>query len=222
VAETADVDDEAGAPDVAFFDESKQGASVITAQLTPGGALALRGRTELDPLLNELFFVVPQEKQRARIVSQTFLQDVMVLQIGTFPTEADEEEARKEKEEEEKAAAAAATGEQQQPQPGAQQQQQPEEQTVEEKPKPPDVITLVVKPQDAVTLNYLLFSGAELTLALRAAGDDSTASTEAATLQYLLDSYNIPVPAKLPYGQEPAVLDLQLPTLINDIVVPEQ
>lgn len=221
VAETADVDDEAGAPDFAVFEESKQGASVITAQLAPGGALALKGRTELDPLLNELFFVIPQEKQRARIVSQTFLQDVMVLQIGTFPTAADEEQARKEAEAEAEAAAAEAALAEQQPQPGAQQGQE-EEPVVEEKPKPPDVITLVVKPQDAVTLNYLLYSGAELTLALRAAGDTTTASTEAATLQYLLDSYNIPVPAKLPYGQEPGVLDLQLPTLINDTVVPEQ
>jgi Flp pilus assembly protein CpaB len=216
VSETADVDDEGGAPDKATFEEAKQGASVITAQLAPGGALAMKGRTELDPLLNELFFVVPQEKQRARIVSQTFLQDVMVLQIGTFPTAADEEQMREEAEAEAEAAATtAAAGEQQQQAQRA--QQAAEEPVEEEKPKPPDVITLVVKPQDAVTLNYLLYSGAELTLALRAAGDDATPTTEAATLQYLLDTYNIPVPAKLPYGQEPGVLDLQLPTLINDI-----
>ena len=69
-----------------------------------------------------------------------------------------------------------------------------------EAPKPPDVITLVVNPQDAVTLNYLIFSGAQLTLALRGTGDDSIELTEAATLQFLLDQYNISVPAKLPYG----------------------
>ena len=89
---------------------------------------------------------------------------------------------------------------------------------------PPDVITLIVDPQDAVTLNYLLFSGAELTLALRAADDDFITATESATLQFLLDEYNITMPAKLPYGMEPRVDDPELPVLENDTVeeVPQE
>jgi pilus assembly protein CpaB len=82
--------------------------------------------------------------------------------------------------------------------------------------KPPDVITLIVSPQEAVTLNYMLYSGAEMTLALRATGDDSLESTESATLQFVLDEYNITMPAKLPYGLEPRVNDLVLPGLTND------
>jgi pilus assembly protein CpaB len=59
---------------------------------------------------------------------------------------------------------------------------------------------LIVTPQDAITLNYVINSGAQLTLALRSAGDDTRVQTEAVTLQFLLDQYNIPVPAKLPFG----------------------
>ncbi|MCD6401988.1 MAG: hypothetical protein J7L73_08695, partial [Anaerolineales bacterium] len=85
------------------------------------------------------------------------------------------------------------------------QQQAPQPTPEPEKPKPPEVITLIVSPQDAVTLNYMVSSGTKLTLALRAAGDDTAFDTEAATLQFLLDTYNIPVPAKLPYGLEPRI-----------------
>jgi len=80
---------------------------------------------------------------------------------------------------------------------------------------PPDLITIIVTPQDAVTLNYLLYSGAELTLALRASGDDSVISTEAATLQFMLDVYSIPVPAKLPYGTTPRIEELVPPDSAN-------
>jgi pilus assembly protein CpaB len=88
----------------------------------------------------------------------------------------------------------------------------------EQAPKRPDVITLVVTPQDAVTLNYLIYAGAQLTLALRPAGDDSRVQTEAATLDFLLKNYQIPVPAPLPYGFEPRVDDLTPPELPNDVV----
>jgi len=77
-------------------------------------------------------------------------------------------------------------------------------------------VTLIVSPQDAVTLNYLIFAGGELTLALRHPQDTNTSSTEAVTLQFLLDQYSIPVPVKLPYGLEPRVDDLLWPTLPSD------
>ncbi len=75
------------------------------------------------------------------------------------------------------------------------------------------MITLIVTPQDAITLNYLLYYqrylAAHLTLALRSAEDDTRVQTEAVTMQYLLEQYNIPVPAKLPYGIEPRVDNVQ-------------
>jgi pilus assembly protein CpaB len=86
--------------------------------------------------------------------------------------------------------------------------------------KPPDVVTLVVAPQDAITLNYLMFNNAELTMALRGAGDDQRVQTDAVTLQYLMDQYNIPVPAKLPYGVDQTAAALPVPVLTNDQPTP--
>jgi hypothetical protein len=43
-------------------------------------------------------------------------------------------------------------------------------------------------------------SKVRLTLALRSSGDTDPIDTEAVTFQYLLETYNVPVPAKLPYA----------------------
>jgi pilus assembly protein CpaB len=88
-----------------------------------------------------------------------------------------------------------------------------------EKPEPklPDLITLVVTPQDAVTLNYLIYTGSQLTLALRSSGDDTRVQTEATTLDFLLNQYNIPIPVRLPYGMEPRVDEILTPELVNDV-----
>jgi pilus assembly protein CpaB len=165
-----------------------------------------QGRPETDPLVNQTFYILPSEQQRPRLVSQTLIQNVIVLQMGNFLTPA------------EKAAleatqpAPTAT-----PEPGAEQPQQAAP-TPTPKPAPPDVITLIVSPQDAVTLNYLIYGGAELTLVLRNPRDTDVPVTEAVTLSYLLDQYNIPIPVKLPYGFEPAVTALVPPSLRNDNV----
>ena len=122
------------------------------------------------------------------MISQTLLSDARILQVGTF---------------EKPAPVQPASQPTPTPIPGA-------------TPAPtvttnPDIITLIVSPQDAVTLNYLIYSGAQLSLVLRGAGDDQKVQTEAVTLQYLMDQYNIPVPTKLPYGFEPRVDVLKLP-----------
>ena len=49
-------------------------------------------------------------------------------------------------------------------------------------------------------------------------GDNSRQATEAATLQFLLSQYNIPVPVKLAYGLTPRIDFLALPFLPNDII----
>lgn len=183
---------------------STEDANFISLGLLKSEIVTWQGRTELDPLLNELIYVIPQEPQRGRLVSQTLLPNVMVLQVGDFAVE------------EEVMAPSAATDEAVIAEPVP----EPEPETVAVTPenKPPDVITLIVSPQDAVTINYLLFSGAEMTLALRATDDDTIEATESATLQFLLDEYNITMPAKLPYGMEPRVNDPTLPVLENDQV----
>lgn len=185
---------------------SSEEENIITLGLLKNEGVTFQGRTELDPLLNELLYVIPPEQQRGRLVSQTLLPDVTVLQVGDFALEKEEAPALEATPDEDTVV---------EPVPAP----EPEPEAVEvvaEEISPPDVISLIVSPQDAVTLNYLLFSGAEMTLALRAADDDSITSTESATLQFLLDEYHISMPAKLPYGMEPRVDDPELPVLEND------
>jgi Flp pilus assembly protein CpaB len=141
-----------------------------------------QGRAEIDPVLGQTIYVVPSERQRQRFVSQTLLQDAVVLQMGDFPWN-------------DKGAAAQETPE------GEAAQAEEGEAEVEQGPEIVPV-TLIVSPQDAVTLNYLMATDATLALALRSAGDDSRVQTEAVTLQFLLDQYRIPIPVKLPYGFE--------------------
>jgi len=183
------------------------GRESVSAQTISGGQSSVEGRSELDTILGKQFYLVPSEEQRPRIVSQTLLQDAIVLQLGNFATA-----------EEEMAAQVV------QPTPGPEENQgQAPEAAAPEPVKQPDLITVVVTPQDAVTLNYLLYSGAQLTFALRGAGDEQRVQTEAVTLQYLMDQYAIPVPAKLPFGMEPRQDVLTPPVLKNDepVVTPQ-
>ncbi|GAB4504652.1 MAG: hypothetical protein Fur0043_16460 [Anaerolineales bacterium] len=150
-----------------------------------------QGRTEVEPSFQQGMYVIPQEPQRPRLVCQTILQDIVVLKLGTFSV--------------------SQAGNAAQEQPPENQQQT---QTAQEKP---DVVTLVVSPQDVNTLQWLIYMDAKLSLSLRYAGDQSRMATEAATLQFLLSQYNIPIPVKLPYVIEPRVDKLVEPVLKNDI-----
>jgi Flp pilus assembly protein CpaB len=186
----------------------------VTGQTIGAGPTSIIGRTQIDPLLEQTLYVVPSEPQRPRLVSQTLLQDAIVLGVGDFALADEEEETPSptptpppapEGEPTEIDTSGTSTGET-----ASLEVEKPE-------PKLPDLITLVVNPQDAVTLNYLVYSGAQLTLALRPSGDDTRVQTEATTMDFLMTQYNIPVPARLPYGMEPRVDEIQPPQLTNDI-----
>jgi pilus assembly protein CpaB len=193
--------------------ESPGGASMVTAGELPfnnlvaqsytGGASSAAGRAEQDAILTQPFYYVPSEAQRSRLVSQTVLQNIVVLNVGTFPFFTEEGE---------EIVLATPTPEGQPPPEEGEEAPPPSQAAIE----PPDIVTLIMWPQDAVTLNFLIYSGAEITLALRAAGDDTQTLTDAVTLQYLMDVYRIPLPAKLPYGLEPRIDDLEAPVLEND------
>lgn len=176
-----------------------ESASLVA--ITSGGQV---GRATQDPILGQTLYHVPSEPQRPRMVSQNLLQDAIVLQIGSFPYKGQEENEPQ--------------GEGQAEQPPEEEQQQQREGEQPPAPPPPDVITLIVSPQDAITLNYLMYSGAQLTLALRAAQDDTRVQTESVTLQFLLEQYSISVPAKLPNSMEPPVRELITPELSNDSI----
>ncbi|NMC52090.1 MAG: Flp pilus assembly protein CpaB [Chloroflexi bacterium] len=168
----------------------------LSAIISTGGAGSTQGRTELDPVFQQPVYVIPSEDQRPRMVSQTIVQDAIVLWVGDFPETGQLTTA-----------AAQPT-----PTPLPEGQAPVEGQVVEETPLPTR-ITLIVTPQDAVTLRYMLLSDADLALVLRGAGDTDRVATEAVTLQFIMDQYNFPYPAKLPYGLDNviSVTDLLAP-----------
>ena len=64
----------------------------------------------------------------------------------------------------------------------------------------------------------MTYTNAKISLTLRNPSDQSRLATEAATLQFLLSQYNIPIPAKLPYALQPRIDALIAPSLSNDAV----
>ena len=153
-----------------------------------------QGRLELDPSVQQPFYLVPSEAQRPRIVCQMLLQDVVVMKLGNFPLT-----------------------------PTSVTSPQAVDAQAQQQPPAPDIITLIVTPQDSITLSYLIYTNAQISMTLRNPTDQARQATEASTLQFLLSQYNIPVPAKLPYAMQPALSDLISPFLPNDTVtVPAQ
>ncbi len=174
-------------------------ATTGTVKITQGNVI--QGHFEFDDVGNMVIYLQPSEAQRPRLVSQMIMQNIQVLHIGTFSL------------------------------PG---QAVPDQFTSSGTPTPtampvneqqttaaivaPDMVTLMVTPQDAVTLTYLVFSGVKITLTLRNPNDHQAISQpDAASLEYLLTQYNIPVPAKLPYGLQPRLDALTEPVLGNDV-----
>ncbi len=151
-----------------------------------------KGRPEtenyLDPTVSPVY-ALPAEDQRPRLVCQNMIQDAVVLGLGDFG-----------------ATAAPAATEEAEAAPADEQSGPPPA------PVMPDMITIIVSPQDAVLLNYVMLSEIKLNFALRSPIDAQTITTEAVTLQYLMDQKAIPLPAKLPYGIEPRIQELKFPT----------
>ena len=154
-----------------------------------------QGRVELDPTLQQPFYVVPSETQRPRLVCQMILQDVVVMKLGNFVLQAPSTDPN-------------AT-----PSPAQVQQQ-----------ASPDIVTLMVNPQDSISLNYFVYSGAMLSMSLRNPNDTSRFAAESATLTSMLTQYNISLPSKLPYASQPKIDVLTPPILPNDgvTVQPQQ
>ncbi len=174
--------------------------SLVAVVNSAGGTTPnVAGRGETDPTTGEDFYVVPAEPQRPRLVSQSVIQDAIVLHMGEFGPD--------------KPAVVEPTAT---PLPEGTEQAPPPATAT---PAPPDIVTLVVSPQDALVLNYVnrladRYPGSVVvTLALRSAGDTSRVETESVTLQYMFDRYKIALPAKLSYGLEmPAVPPATAPT----------
>jgi Flp pilus assembly protein CpaB len=166
--------------------EEATGLPILSVQAVTGELPSRQGRVELDPTLQQPFYAVPSEPQRARLVCQMILQDVVVLKLGNFDLQT------------------APTDPNATPAPA-----QP--QVV------PDIVTLMVNPQDSISLNYFVYSGAMLSLSLRNPNDTSRFAAESATLTSLLTQYNISLPSKLPYAMQPRVDVLSPPVLPGSV-----
>jgi Flp pilus assembly protein CpaB len=66
-------------------------------------------------------------------------------------------------------------------------------------PVPPNMVILIVAPQQALILQWLRESDAILDLALRGATDRAPVDTSTVTLQYLFDNFNVTLPPKLDF-----------------------
>jgi Flp pilus assembly protein CpaB len=159
--------------------------------LTVAISNGIYGRVIIDPVLNQAVYLVPGEAQRPRMVSHMLLQDVVVLQTGDFPLES-------------KTSTTTA--------PAGQPTPVPTPTAAGQAPPPPplpNVITLIVRPQDAVALNFILLGQPQmatmLNLALRGANDASRENILPVTLGFLLEQYQIPIPAKVPYSLGPRI-----------------
>ncbi|MCP4540992.1 MAG: Flp pilus assembly protein CpaB [Chloroflexi bacterium] len=149
------------------------------------------GRLEVLPngwLVN----LVPTDSQRPRLVTQLTIQNAAVLRVGDWPMFEEEsftvtEDSPSTDEEDADAVVAE-----------------------EAAPSVPSLapLTLAVTRQDAMVLEYAQLTGARITFVLRRAGDEALPTTNSVTLQYMMDRYNIEMPAKLPYGVEPRVNSL--------------
>ncbi len=137
-------------------------------------------------------FAVPAEPQRPRLVTQLIVQDARVLHVGDFL----ERKVQPLPQNDEAQAGQAQPEQQPTPPPNA---------------APPDVVTLIVKPEDALVIKYLLDRRVVLTLVLRGADDNTDLETEAVTLSYLLDEYRLVVPGKEPYDIMPRVDEVSWP-----------
>jgi pilus assembly protein CpaB len=135
-------------------------------------------------------------------VSQRLVENATVLHVGTFPLEV------------EVSAVAPA------PEQGAGAQTTQGQTTQQPAVRPPDIVTLIVTPQDALALNWAIRAGVDLAFALRAPGDATITETTAVTLEYLMQNYQIGLPPRLPFGMEPRIDRVVVPVLPNDTAVP--
>src|SRR6185436_11854432 len=161
----------------------------ISIEPLTGELPSRQGRVELDPTFQKPIYTVPSETQRPRLVCQMILQNVVVMNLGNFQL------------------VAPVTDPNATPSPAQTQQE-----------AAPDIVTLMVTPQDSIALNYFVYSGAVMSMTLRNPNDNSRIDAQSATLTSLLTQYNISLPSKLPYAQQPRLDVLAPPLLPNDII----
>jgi Flp pilus assembly protein CpaB len=138
-------------------------------------------------------YFVPVEAQRPRLTSSILVQDARVLSVGnanqsTTPI-----------------APVATT-----PVPG-------QATTPTQVLTTPDILVIEVSPEEALAINFLIRLRADLTYALRSAGDTTVFTIPSMDLKRLMDDFKIDLPPSLAYGTSPRVDEPYIPVLGNDI-----
>jgi hypothetical protein len=147
--------------------------------------------------------VGPSEQQRPRLVTQRTIQAAFVVNVGDFPPDGDFLGRRPTPS----------------PIPVPTGQATPTPAPVAAVPTatPKDIITLAVEPQDAVVLIWAIESRLPITLLLRSATDQQRTTTTAVTLEYMINTFNVPQPPRLPYALEPAIRSIRQLIFSNEI-----
>lgn len=76
-----------------------------------------------------------------------------------------------------------------------------------------------VSPEEALAVNYLIRIKADLSYAMRSAGDTTVFNIPSMDLKRLMDDFKIDLPPNLAYGNTPRLDQPYIPVLGNNSVV---
>lgn len=153
----------------------------------------IEGRFEASSFSQFPVVVGPSEPQRPRLLTQRTIQAALVVHVGLFPLDGQFIGKPPDTPTPPPAEGEPTKG----PQPPT------------PSPSFPDIITLAVPPQEAIVLVWAVEARIPMTLALRSAPDTAVGTSTAVTLQYILDTYAIQQPPKLPFALEPAITSIR-------------
>jgi Flp pilus assembly protein CpaB len=142
-------------------------------------------------------YYVPIEAQRPRLTSAILVQDARILSVGNANTSTTP------------IAPVATT-----PAAGGNTATTPTQTLTT-----PDILVIEVSPEEALAINFLIRLRADLTYALRSAGDTTVFSIPSMDLKRLMDDFKIDLPPSLAFGTAPRIDQPYIPILGNDIVV---
>ena len=188
------------------------------------------GRIEQDPFGQPINIIPSEANQRPRLVSQVTVRDAEVLNLGPWgelfgstgvtnvsfaaaDTGAEAEQSEGGQVPDGQGGPPAGTGPQQVEILLQEGEKLTEDEVLREylNASSTQPLVLVVSPQDALVLKWAGEAGAAFHVVLRSFADAGVRlpDTEAVTLQYMVDRFNIALPPGLAYGYEPAVSELE-------------
>jgi hypothetical protein len=135
-------------------------------------------------------YYTPLEEQRPRLASAILVSDARVLNVGTVTK-----------------SVAITT-----PEPG-------QTATSPISSGNPDILVIEVSPEEALAISFVIRLHADLTYALRSAGDTTTIDVPSMDLKRLMDDFKIDLPPNLSYGTVPRIELPYIPVLGNDMPV---